>query len=153
CDERRRHLLDRLLEHGGADGRGRLPDARPLSQLVPSGRRVHGWRSAGHPDGPPRAHPARLFRAADVVLKRPPPMLSKGILIIAALVLATMRPVIADAGELLSVHGIALPENGFLFAFHIDTWGVRVLAVCHFPPGWTLSAGKSLDPSGILSGE
>ena len=62
-------------------------------------------------------------------------------------------PSLADAGELLSIRGITLPEHGYVKAFRIETWGVMVLAVCRLPPGWTITAGKSADPSGILAGE
>jgi hypothetical protein len=62
-------------------------------------------------------------------------------------------PSVADASELLSIRGIALPEHGYVEAFRIEIWGVKVLAVCHLPPGWTITAGKSADPSGILAGE
>jgi hypothetical protein len=55
--------------------------------------------------------------------------------------------------ELLSIRGIALPENGYVAGFSIDLWSVEVLAVCHLPPGWTITAGKSADPSGVLSGK
>jgi hypothetical protein len=62
-------------------------------------------------------------------------------------------PALADPSELLSIRGITLPEHGYVEAFRIDTWSVRVLAVCRLPPGWTITAGKSADPSGILAGE
>jgi len=58
----------------------------------------------------------------------------------------------ATANELLSIRGIGLAENGYISGFHVDTWGVRVLAVCHLPPGWTITAGNSADPSGVLEG-
>jgi hypothetical protein len=61
----------------------------------------------------------------------------------------------AKAGqiELLSITGIELPEGSYVAGFNVDTWGVEVLAVCRFPFGWTLTAGKSADPSGTLKGE
>ena len=62
-------------------------------------------------------------------------------------------PALADPSELLSIRGITLPEHGYVKAFRIETWGVTVLAVCRLPPGWTITAGKSADPSGILAGE
>jgi hypothetical protein len=63
------------------------------------------------------------------------------------------RGAVAGNTELLSIHNISLPNNGYIAGFQIDTWGVRVLAVCHLPSGWTITAGKSADPTGILSGE
>lgn len=62
------------------------------------------------------------------------------------------RPSAADDSELLSIRGVVLPQNGYVVGFTIKTWGVDVLAVCHFPPGWTITAGKSADPEGILAG-
>lgn len=62
-------------------------------------------------------------------------------------------PSAADASELLSIRGITLPEHGYVKAFRIETWDVKVLAVCRLPGGWTITAGKSADPSGILAGE
>ncbi len=64
----------------------------------------------------------------------------------------------ADA-QLLSLTGITLrplkPSEAhpqFVAGFNIDTWGVRVLSVCHIPPGWTISAGQGIDLGGSLSG-
>ena len=62
------------------------------------------------------------------------------------------RPYCALGHELLSLRGIQLPAHGYISSFHIDTWGVTVLAVCHLPPGWTVTAGRSADPSGVLGG-
>lgn len=54
--------------------------------------------------------------------------------------------------QLLSFRDLPVPENGYLASFSIDTWTVRVLAVCHLPPGWTITAGMSANFSGVLSG-
>lgn len=62
-------------------------------------------------------------------------------------------PAVASETEILSIQNINLPDNGYIQGFRIETWGVTVLAVCHFPPGWTIMAGTSADPTGILSGE
>src|ERR1039458_10782265 len=62
-------------------------------------------------------------------------------------------PSVADSSELLSIRGITLPEHGYVKAVRIETWDVKVLAVCRLPGGWTITAGKSADPSGILAGE
>jgi hypothetical protein len=40
----------------------------------------------------------------------------------------------------------------YIASFDIKTWGVRVIAVCHIPGGWTISAGKNANPEGVLSG-
>jgi hypothetical protein len=38
-------------------------------------------------------------------------------------------------------------------SFSIDTWGVDVLAVCHIPSGWRITAGRSATPDGVIAGE
>ncbi len=53
---------------------------------------------------------------------------------------------------LLSVDGLSLPANGALASFHIDTWGVIPLAVCHVPPLWELREEKFMDSAAVLSG-
>jgi len=74
-------------------------------------------------------------------------------LILLALVMIATAPTARAKRELLSIGGVALPEKGYIAGFKIDTWGVEVLAVCHLPPGWTITAGKSADPTGLLAGE
>ena len=59
--------------------------------------------------------------------------------------------------QLLSLTGIKLkafdgPGGEFVSAFEVNTWDVQVLAVCHIPPGWTVTAGRNADFDGILSG-
>ena len=39
----------------------------------------------------------------------------------------------------------------YIASFDIKTWGLRVIAVCHIPDGWTASAGKNAGPEGVLS--
>ena len=58
----------------------------------------------------------------------------------------------AAARELLSLNGIKLANKEYISGFRIETWGVRVFAVCRFPFGWTITAGQSADPSGVLEG-
>lgn len=62
---------------------------------------------------------------------------------------------VANAGGiyLASLTGIQLGPHDFVDAFHIETWGVDFLAVCHLPPGWWIRAGKSAAPDGDLDGE
>jgi hypothetical protein len=79
-------------------------------------------------------------------------MLRWTISIVFAVALTAPIAIAADT-ELLSIVGINLPENGYVNEFNIETWGVEVLAVCRLPEGWTITAGKSADPSGILKGE
>jgi hypothetical protein len=62
--------------------------------------------------------------------------------------------------QLLSLTGIRLhpikptetDHAQYIAGFNIDTWGVRVLSVCHIPPAWTISAGQGIDFGGSLSG-
>ncbi|WP_443750831.1 hypothetical protein [Asticcacaulis solisilvae] len=54
---------------------------------------------------------------------------------------------------LASITGLTIGKNEFVDGFSIDTWGVRMVAVCHFPPGWSIDAGSSADPSGLIKGE
>ena len=58
----------------------------------------------------------------------------------------------AVAHELLSIRGVELSKNAYISGFQVDTFGVRVLAVCRLPPGWTISAGNSIDLFGRLEG-
>ena len=62
------------------------------------------------------------------------------------------RPGFAAATQLLSIVGLGIPAGRYVSSFDIQTWGVRVLAVCHIPPGWTVSGGQDADPGGTLSG-
>jgi hypothetical protein len=65
----------------------------------------------------------------------------------------------ADA-QLLSLSGVQPhplrqgedKKAQYIAAFDIKTWAVKVLAVCHIPAGWTISAGKNAYPEGVLSG-
>lgn len=71
----------------------------------------------------------------------------------------TAAPAFAQT-QLLSITGIDLQplhtgaqaSGQYVSGFNIRTWGVRVLAVCHIPRGWTISAGKNANPEGELSG-
>jgi hypothetical protein len=72
----------------------------------------------------------------------------------------TCRAAPTTGTQLLSITGIKLqplknglePSGQFVAGFDIKTWGVRVIAVCHIPGGWTVSAGKNANPEGVLSG-
>ena len=65
----------------------------------------------------------------------------------------------ADA-QLLSLSGVQLhplrqgedKRAQYIAAFNIKTWAVKVLAVCHIPAGWTISAGENASSEGVLSG-
>ena len=60
----------------------------------------------------------------------------------------------ASETRLLSIVAPLRPGPGgdYVASFDIATWDVVVLAVCHFPEGWMLTAGQGLDPGGRLSG-
>ncbi len=53
---------------------------------------------------------------------------------------------------LLSVGSIQMGRGEQIRAFHIETWGVEILAICRVPPSWELKAEKYEDPAGDLSG-
>jgi hypothetical protein len=59
----------------------------------------------------------------------------------------------ASADELLSIEGIKLDGDGYVSGFSIDTWDIRILAVCHLPLGWTITAGRNLSFDGHLVGQ
>jgi hypothetical protein len=54
---------------------------------------------------------------------------------------------------LLSISGLSLTDDQYIDRFNIQTWGVQIVAVCHIPVAWRITAGKFLDPEGTLSGE
>lgn len=54
---------------------------------------------------------------------------------------------------LLTIDGLNLPASQTIRAFHIQTWGVAFLAVCHLPPSWQLRSEKFEDPEGRLDGK
>lgn len=54
---------------------------------------------------------------------------------------------------LISLVNVPLGRDEQIMAFRFATWGVRVQAVCVVPPGWTIRAGGSLNPGGVLEGE
>jgi hypothetical protein len=77
----------------------------------------------------------------------------KHAMVLAALVSAF--PVFAAHPQtyLVSVEGIQLGAKEYVDSFSIDTWGVEIVATCKIPPGWTINAGSSADPTGKIAGE
>ena len=71
------------------------------------------------------------------------------------LLLAVSSPVQAEDPStwLVSVEGVSLGENEQITAFAFETWGVTFRAVCHIPDGWTIRAGRRVNPSGVLEGK
>ena len=66
---------------------------------------------------------------------------------------AATAPVDHPRTYLLSIEGMSLRRDERIVAFSLSTWGVRFGAVCHLPVGWTIKAGSSLTPEGVLQGE
>lgn len=54
---------------------------------------------------------------------------------------------------LLSLVDVPLAADESIEAFTLSTWGVTFTAVCQIPTGWTIKAGGSVTPSGLLEGE
>ena len=62
-------------------------------------------------------------------------------------------PASADVRRaLLSVDGLGVPVAKSIRAFHIETWGVYLLAICHVPPSWELKSEKFENPEGYVAG-
>lgn len=72
-----------------------------------------------------------------------------------ALLLLVSGPVQTDQpkGYLLSIVDLPLQGDESIEGFTLSTWGVTFGTVCHIPPGWTVKAGGSLTPEGVLEGE
>jgi hypothetical protein len=47
---------------------------------------------------------------------------------------------------------VPLRKGERLSGFRIDTWGVEFLALCRFPSGWIMRAGRSATPDGVFEG-
>lgn len=65
---------------------------------------------------------------------------------------AANAPALGQQTQLLSLTNLAVPTNGYIAAFQLETWRVRVLAVCRIPAGWTMTAENAATPDGLLSG-
>jgi hypothetical protein len=76
-------------------------------------------------------------------------------LIAPAIALIVCTPASASARQtfLISLQGLQLGEKEYIDSFSIDTWGIEVIATCQIPPGWTITAGSSADPTGLIAGE
>jgi hypothetical protein len=75
------------------------------------------------------------------------------IALLAAVQLVAAPPASAEVRRaLLSVENLKLPAHATIRAFHIETWGVEFVAVCHMPPSWALKSEKFEDPEGSLDG-
>jgi hypothetical protein len=72
-----------------------------------------------------------------------------------ALVLSAtaLAPVDHPKTYLASITDIPLKPGERIEGFSISTWGVTFTTVCQIPPGWTIKAGGSATPEGVLEGE
>lgn len=72
-----------------------------------------------------------------------------------ALILLASGPVQTDQpqGYLVSIVDVPLQGDESVESFTLSTWGVTFDAVCRIPAGWTVKAGRSLTPEGVLEGE
>jgi hypothetical protein len=70
------------------------------------------------------------------------------------LILIASAPFQIEPAEtyLLSVVDVPLTANESIEKFTLSTWGVTFSAVCEIPSGWTIRAGGSLTPEGVLEG-
>jgi len=66
-----------------------------------------------------------------------------------------LTAVSADAAPSMVLVSIQLPDlgpKGYVSGFLIETWRIRIRAVCQIPVGWMITAGRNLDQSGQISG-
>ena len=75
------------------------------------------------------------------------------LLFLLALAATGPPPVDHPKTYLASITRIPLKPGERIEGFSISTWGVTFTAVCQIPPGWTIKAGGSATPEGVLEGE
>lgn len=71
------------------------------------------------------------------------------------MLLAAAAPVQAQEPQtyLVSIVDVPIQAGESIEDFSFATWGATFEAVCHIPRGWTIRAGGSATPEGVLSGE
>jgi len=76
-------------------------------------------------------------------------------IVLFALSLSATAPAPVDHPKtyLASITGIPLKPGERIEGFSISTWGATFSAVCQIPSGWTIKAGGSATPEGVLEGE
>lgn len=79
---------------------------------------------------------------------RPKPLL----LPVMALLAGAAAPAGGDATWLASISGLDMAPGEYVESFSIDTWGVRILAICNIPPGWEITAGGGAAQDGVIAG-
>ena len=75
------------------------------------------------------------------------------VIFVIALLIASPAVATPERTFLGSIEGITLGPKEYVNAFSIETWGVQIVATCQIPPGWTITAGSSADPTGRIAGE
>ena len=55
--------------------------------------------------------------------------------------------------ELLSIRGLKLGRHDLIERCKVQTWGLDIVATCHIPPSWRITAGDFTDSEGVISGE
>jgi len=58
----------------------------------------------------------------------------------------------AYSTQLLSISELEMHPNTYISGFEIETWNIRVRAVCKIPLGWIITAGRDISPLGKLIG-
>jgi hypothetical protein len=69
-----------------------------------------------------------------------------------ASVVSLAPPCPAEAAQLLSIRGIELGPGEFVDGLVIDTWNVRILAICRWPDGWVVEPPKVAGSKGRIAG-
>ena len=75
------------------------------------------------------------------------------VLSLALLLAASPQPPSRTGTYLASLVDLPLHAGERMSAFHMDTWGVEFRAVCRFPNGWRVTAGKAATSDGVLEGQ
>jgi hypothetical protein len=52
--------------------------------------------------------------------------------------------------QLLSIKLPDLSSDSYISAFRIKTWGINIHAMCKFPVGWMITAGRELNMGGQI---
>jgi hypothetical protein len=56
----------------------------------------------------------------------------------------------AHSMQLLSIEHVKLTSKQYVSGYKIKTWGLKIRAVCHLPPGWIIPTGSYASPDGIF---
>ena len=75
------------------------------------------------------------------------------IAVVAVVIALAASPAVAAQTERLSIVGVPLKANEYIGKFAIRTRGVHILAVCHIPHGWHVTAGVFDSIDGDMTGQ